>query len=63
MSIGSTGIGIHDPLNYAGAPRPVKLSDQIYERIFGLIVSGEFPEKSKLPTEVELAIARAPGSG
>jgi GntR family transcriptional repressor for pyruvate dehydrogenase complex len=33
----------------------VKLSDQIYERIFGLIISGEFPEKSKLPTEVELA--------
>lgn len=55
MSIGHTGINTHDPLNYAGRARPVKLSDQIYERIFGLIVSGEFPEKSKLPTEVELA--------
>lgn len=50
-----TGISIDDPLNYAGGPRHVKLSDQIYERIFGLIVSGEFPEKSKLPTEVDLA--------
>ncbi|HQS48181.1 MAG TPA: FadR/GntR family transcriptional regulator [Xanthobacteraceae bacterium] len=37
------------------APKPVKLSDQIYDRIFELIVSGEFPEKSKLPTEVELS--------
>lgn len=55
MVIGTTGISIDDPLNYAGGPRQVKLSDQIYERIFGLIVSGEFPEKSKLPTEVELA--------
>lgn len=55
MAIGTTGISIDDPLNYAGGPRQVKLSDQIYERIFGLIVSGEFPEKSKLPTEVELA--------
>lgn len=51
----STGIGIDDPLNYAGGSRQVKLSDQIYDRIFGLIVSGEFPEKSKLPTEIELA--------
>lgn len=51
----STGIGIDDPLNYAGGSRQVKLSDQVYERIFGLIVSGEFPEKSKLPTEIELA--------
>ncbi|HWJ99789.1 MAG TPA: FadR/GntR family transcriptional regulator [Xanthobacteraceae bacterium] len=48
-------IDIDDPLNYAGGLRHVKLSDQIYDRIFGLIVSGEFPEKSKLPTEVELA--------
>ncbi len=55
MPIGSTKIDIDDPLNYAGGPRQVKLSDQIYDRIFGLIVSGEFPEKSKLPTEVELA--------
>jgi GntR family transcriptional repressor for pyruvate dehydrogenase complex len=51
----STGIGIDDPLNYAGGSRQIKLSDQVYERIFGLIVSGEFPEKSKLPTEIELA--------
>jgi len=51
----STGIGIDDPLNYAGGSRQIKLSDQAYERIFGLIVSGEFPEKSKLPTEIELA--------
>lgn len=51
----SIGIRIDDPLNYAGPSRHVKLSDQIYERIFGLIVSGEFPEKSKLPTEIELA--------
>jgi GntR family transcriptional regulator, transcriptional repressor for pyruvate dehydrogenase complex len=42
-------------LTYAALPKQVKLSDQIYDRIFGLIVSGEFPEKSKLPTEVELA--------
>ena len=33
----------------------MKLSDQVYERIFGVIVSGEFPEHSKLPTELELA--------
>jgi len=51
----SIDTNIEDALNYAGAPRQAKLSDQIYERIFGLIVSGEFPEKSKLPTEVELA--------
>lgn len=33
----------------------MKLSDQVYEKIFGLIVSGELPENSKLPTELELA--------
>lgn len=46
---------INDPLNAAMLPRQVKLSEQIYDRIFGLIASGEFPEKSKLPTEIELA--------
>jgi GntR family transcriptional regulator, transcriptional repressor for pyruvate dehydrogenase complex len=35
--------------------RQMKLGEQIYDRIFGLIVGGEFPENSKLPTEVELA--------
>jgi len=59
MSIGSTGNGIHDPLNYAGAPRPVKLSDQIYERIFGLIVSG----RDRKFVVAETALARAPGAG
>jgi DNA-binding FadR family transcriptional regulator len=46
---------IDDPLNLAAPLRQMKLSEQIYDRIFGLIVSGEFPENSKLPTEVELA--------
>ena len=46
---------ISDPLNLAAPLRQMKLSEQIYDRIFGLIVSGEFPENSKLPTEVELA--------
>ena len=32
-----------------------KLSHQVYERIFGLIVSGEFPEHARLPSETELA--------
>ncbi len=32
-----------------------KLSDQVYERILAKIVEGEFPENSKLPTEVELS--------
>jgi DNA-binding FadR family transcriptional regulator len=45
---------INDPLNLAAPLRQMKLSEQIYDRIFGLIVSGEFPENSKLPTEVEL---------
>jgi len=46
---------INDPLNLAAPLRQMKLSEQIYDRIFGLIVSGEFPENTKLPTEVELA--------
>lgn len=36
--------------------RQVKLSEQIYATIFGLIAGGEFPEQSKMPTENELAI-------
>jgi DNA-binding FadR family transcriptional regulator len=31
-----------------------KLSDRIYEQVFALIVSGEFPQNSKLPTEAQL---------
>ncbi len=50
-----TDIDITDAIAYAATPRHVKLSEQIYDRIFGLIVSGEFPVKSKLPTEIELA--------
>jgi GntR family transcriptional regulator, transcriptional repressor for pyruvate dehydrogenase complex len=46
---------LNDPLNLAAPLRQMKLSEQIYDRIFALIVSGEFPENSKLPTEVELA--------
>ena len=46
---------LHDPLNLTAPLRQMKLGEQIYDRIFGLIVSGEFPENSKLPTEVELA--------
>jgi GntR family transcriptional regulator, transcriptional repressor for pyruvate dehydrogenase complex len=45
----------NDPLNLAEPLKQMKLSEQIYNRVFGLIVSGEFPENSKLPTEVELA--------
>ncbi len=37
------------------AEREPTLSDQIYERIFALIVEGEFPEHSRLPAETELA--------
>jgi DNA-binding FadR family transcriptional regulator len=36
--------------------RQVKLSEQIYASIFGLIASGEFPENAKMPTENELAV-------
>lgn len=32
-----------------------KLGDRLYERLFGLIESGEFAEGSQLPTEYELA--------
>ena len=35
--------------------REPKLSHQIYERIFELIVSGEYPERSRLPSEFELS--------
>lgn len=44
-----------DALAFAAPLRQVKLSEQIYARIFGLIAGGEFQENSKLPTEVELA--------
>lgn len=37
------------------ALRNVKLSDQVYERVFELIVSGECPTNSRLPSELELA--------
>jgi GntR family transcriptional regulator, transcriptional repressor for pyruvate dehydrogenase complex len=33
----------------------MKLSEQIHDQLLGLITDGEFPEKAKLPTEVELA--------
>lgn len=33
----------------------MKLSDQIHDRLLALIEGGEFAEKAKLPTEVELA--------
>jgi DNA-binding FadR family transcriptional regulator len=35
--------------------REPKLSYQVYERIFELIVSGEYPEGSRLPSEFELS--------
>jgi GntR family transcriptional repressor for pyruvate dehydrogenase complex len=35
--------------------REPKLSYQVYERIFELIVSGEYPERSRLPSEFELS--------
>lgn len=44
-----------DSFSFTAPLRPARLSDQIYARIFGLIVEGEFPEDSKLPTEVEFA--------
>jgi DNA-binding FadR family transcriptional regulator len=33
----------------------MKLSDRLYEQILALIINGEFPENSKLPTEIELS--------
>ncbi len=39
----------------AAAVRDWKLSDQIYERLFELIISGKFAENTKLPPETELA--------
>ena len=35
--------------------RPMSLSEQLYEEILRLIISGEFQENAKLPTELELA--------
>jgi GntR family transcriptional regulator, transcriptional repressor for pyruvate dehydrogenase complex len=35
--------------------REPKLSYQVYERIFELIVSGEYPERSRLPSEFEFS--------
>jgi GntR family transcriptional repressor for pyruvate dehydrogenase complex len=46
---------VNDPLDLAAPLKQMKLSEQIYDRVFGLIVGGEFPENSKLPTEVEIA--------
>jgi GntR family transcriptional regulator, transcriptional repressor for pyruvate dehydrogenase complex len=37
------------------AGRDLKLSDHVYERIFELIVNGEFAEHARLPAETELA--------
>jgi GntR family transcriptional repressor for pyruvate dehydrogenase complex len=37
------------------AGRDLKLSDHVYERIFELIVNGEFAEHARLPAENELA--------
>ncbi|MCC7348500.1 MAG: FadR family transcriptional regulator [Variibacter sp.] len=45
-----------DMLGHVAPLRQVKLSEQIYARIFGLIAGGEFPEQFKLPTENELAL-------
>jgi GntR family transcriptional regulator, transcriptional repressor for pyruvate dehydrogenase complex len=33
----------------------MKLSEQIHDQVLALITGGEFPERAKLPTEVELA--------
>jgi DNA-binding FadR family transcriptional regulator len=41
---------------YVAPLRQVKLSEQIYARIFGLLAGDEFAEQSKLPTENELAL-------
>ncbi len=35
-------------------PRPMTLSEHLYEEILRLIISGEFAENTKLPTELEL---------
>jgi DNA-binding FadR family transcriptional regulator len=35
--------------------RQFKLSDQVYERLFELIVAGDFPVNAKLPAEADLA--------
>lgn len=43
-------------LGHVSPLRQVKLSEQIYAQILGLIASGEFPEQAKLPTENDLAI-------
>jgi DNA-binding FadR family transcriptional regulator len=43
------------PLRFVTPLRQIKLSEQIYEQIVGLIVSGDFPDQSKLPTEAELS--------
>jgi DNA-binding FadR family transcriptional regulator len=45
-----------DVLGYVAPLRQVKLSEQIYARIFGLLAGDEFAENSKLPTENELAL-------
>src|SRR5262245_19109437 len=45
-----------DAITHAGAFRPMKLSEQIHDEILALITGGEFPERAKLPTEIELAV-------
>lgn len=50
---GAGMVGNSDPGE--DAFRHVKLSDHVYERIFELIVSGEYPTNSRLPSELELA--------
>ncbi len=37
------------------AQRPQRLSDRVYESMLALIVSGDLPENSRLPTERELS--------
>ncbi len=41
----------------AGAVRPVKLADQVYEELLGQVVAGQFGEGARLPAESELARA------
>lgn len=45
-----------DLLGHVAPLRQVKLSEQIYAQVLGLIANGEFPEQAKLPTENELAM-------
>ncbi len=51
----STLTNMNDQPNLAAPLRQIKLSEQIFDEIFGLIVIGEFAQNTKLPTELELA--------